>query len=230
MPGLNGIFSSHRACFSVWNSARMPIRVAIVDDDAAYAESIQWLLNNSPRFECVGVSRSGEEALERLPPLQPSVVLLDIEMGGRSGPECVAPLKARLPETQILMLTVFEDYDRIFDSLRAGAMGYLLKRTAPDELLDAIEDLHRGGSPMSSAIARKVVVAFHENGLTAREKEILQARARGRRYKEIAADLNLSYHTVRTHLNNVYKKLHTESSGKGARRPKLRPPPTPGRG
>ena len=205
----------------------MPITVAMVDDDADYAEGVRHLLEMSHQFECVAVCGTAEEALKRLPQLQPRIVLMDIQLPGMSGPECVAELKDRLPDSEILMLTVFEEYDRIYEALVAGATGYLLKRTPPGELLEAIEDLHNGGSPMSSAIARKVVSAFQQMraapatdhaALSQREEEILRSLARGRRYKEIAYDLKLSYHTVRTHLQNVYKKLHVKTRGEAVRR------------
>ena len=205
----------------------MPITVAMVDDDADYAEGVRLLLKMSRQFECVAVCGTAEEALKRLPQLQPRIVLMDIQLPGMSGPACVAELKDRLPETEILMLTVFEEYDRIYEALVAGATGYLLKRTPPGELLEAIEDLHNGGSPMSSAIARKVVSAFQQMraapaadqaALSQREEEILRSLARGRRYKEIAYDLNLSYHTVRTHLQNIYKKLHVKTRSEAVRR------------
>ena len=205
----------------------MPITVAMVDDDADYAEGVRHLLEMSPQFECVAVCGTAEEALKRLPKLQPRIVLMDIQLPGMSGPECVAELKDRLPDSEILMLTVFEEYDRIYEALVAGATGYLLKRTPPGELLEAIEDLHNGGSPMSSAIARKVVSAFQQMraapaadhaALSQREEEILRSLARGRRYKEIAYDLKLSYHTVRTHLQNIYKKLHVKTRSEAVRR------------
>lgn len=196
-----------------------PLAVAVVDDDPTYARSLAELLSGTGRFECVAVCHSGAAALEQLPLVRPRVVLMDVEMPGISGPECVSLLKERLPEAEILMLTVFEEYEKIYRSLVAGATGYLLKRTPNSELFDAIEELHQGGSPMSSAIARKVVIAFQSKpadrldalNLSPREGEILRAFACGRRYKEIAGDLGLSYHTIRTHLQNIYKKLQINS-------------------
>lgn len=193
--------------------------VAIVDDDRAYSESISELLGRSGRFECVAVCDSAEVALQELPRVRPRIVLMDIQMPGMCGPECVGLLKDKLPDAEILMLTVFEEYERIFESLVAGATGYLLKRTPHAELFDAIEDLHRGGSPMSSAIARKVVQAFRANppdrldtlNLSKREVQILRAFAHGRRYKEIAKELDITYDTVRTHIQNTYKKLQINS-------------------
>lgn len=194
----------------------MRIPVAVVDDDEVFAEGIRFLLAQSEQFECVALCTSGEEALLQLPALRPGIVLMDIQMGGMSGPECVAQLKEQLPRTEIMMLTVFEEYERIYEALAAGATGYLLKRRVTVELLDAIQELLDGGSPMSGAIARKVVMTFRKRAvassaqsvqLSAREEEILHALARGRRPKEIAQDAGVSVHTVRTHLQNIYKKL-----------------------
>ena len=191
------------------------LEVAVVEDAAAFREGLETILAQSDRLRCVAVCSSAEEALLRLPGLRPRVVLMDVELPGLSGVECVARLKAQLPETEFMMLTVFEDYDRIYQALLAGATGYLLKRTPAAELLDAILELHEGGSPMSGAIARKVVQAFRQLGvaaapagsLSAREQEILSALARGRLYKEIADELGISFHTVRAHLQKIYKKL-----------------------
>jgi DNA-binding NarL/FixJ family response regulator len=211
----------------------MPISVAIADDDAVFSDGVRFLLTQSGRFACVAMCASGEEALHRLPPLQPRVVLMDIQMPGMSGPECVARLKEHLPDTEIMMLTVFEEYDRVYEALAAGATGYLLKRTVPVELLGAIEDLLNGGSPMSGAIARKVVMTFRKlpdapaeppAHLSQREEEILHALAQGRRPKEIAADANVSVHTVRTHLQNIYKKLQVCTRREAIRKFQAQPP------
>lgn len=194
----------------------MRIPVAVVDDDEIFADGIRFLLAQSGQFECVALCASGEEALLHLPALEPRIVLMDIQMRGMSGPECVAQLKEQLPHTEIMMLTVFEEYERIYEALAAGATGYLLKRRVTVELLDAIQDLLDGGSPMSGAIARKVVMTFRERAvassaqlvqLSAREEEILHALAQGQRPKEIAQAAGVSVHTVRTHLQNIYKKL-----------------------
>jgi DNA-binding NarL/FixJ family response regulator len=197
----------------------MPVAVAIVEDDSGYAEGIQFLLDHSDEFRCVAVCPSAEEALVKLPPLRPHVVLMDIRLKAASGIECVAGLKRLLPDTKVLMLTVFEDYERVYQSLKAGASGYLLKRSTPQELLNAIRELLAGGSPMSTAIARLVVDAFREfapppgaaDVLTSRERDVLTALAAGRRYKEVADQIGVSYHTVRTHINNIYTKLQVHS-------------------
>lgn len=198
----------------------MAITVAIVDDDVAYSEGVQLLLRDSGRFECVAACGTAEEALQCLPTLKPRIVLMDIQLPGISGPDCVSQLRDNLPDTEILMLTVFEEYDCIYESLKAGATGYLLKRTPPAELLDAIEELHNGGSPMSNSIARKVLLAFREDQprpsasatlLTSREEQILRSLARGKLYKEIADEHGISFHTVRKHVQTIYRKLQVNS-------------------
>lgn len=195
------------------------ITVAMVEDDAGYAAGVQKLLNDSGCFQCVAVCPNAEEALAHLPALNPDVVLMDIELPQATGVECVRQLRPLLPQTEILMLTVFQDNEHIFQALTAGATGYLCKPGTAAELLDAIQGLHDGGSPMSAAIARKVVTAFRSSpasllpssDLSQREREVLERLAQGRRYKEVAADLGLSTDTVRTHVNRIYKKLHVHS-------------------
>jgi DNA-binding NarL/FixJ family response regulator len=162
---------------------------------------------------------SAEEALAKLPALHPDVVLMDIHLPGMSGIECIRQLKLQRPKIQIMMLTVFEDHDRIFQSLAAGSSGYLLKQTPPHKLLEAISELHQGGSPMSTQIARRVVEAFQPastgdnptTGLSAREKEIIALLGKGYLYKEIASQLGISVETVRTHIHNTYEKLHVRT-------------------
>lgn len=199
---------------------RMPIPVAIVDDDPIFAEGIREWMDRSGSFACVAVCHGASEALEVLPSVRPRIVLMDIQMPGKTGPLCVAELAPRMVGVDFLMLTVFEEYDLVYESLVAGATGYLLKRAAPSELLGAMQELMEGGSPMSGAIARKVVLALRRmppaDGvsdplLSQREEEILNALARGRRPKEIAHDFGLSFHTIRTHQQNIYKKLQVRS-------------------
>jgi DNA-binding NarL/FixJ family response regulator len=190
------------------------IRLALVEDDRQVREGLAQLIGASPGHRCVAACASAEEALAQLPALKPAIVLMDIGLPGMSGIDCIRALKRLLPETQIMMLTVFEDHDRIFQSLAAGASGYLLKQTPPAKLIEAITDLHHGGSPMSAQIARRVVQAFQpavENPntqLSPRESEIIQLLAHGHLYKEIADRLKLSVETVRTHIRNIYQKLH----------------------
>jgi DNA-binding NarL/FixJ family response regulator len=195
------------------------IRVALVEDDSQVRAGLVSLISAEPGFECVAACASGEDALTLLPPLSPDVVLMDIHLPGMTGIECIRRLKRQQPRVQITMLTVFEDHDRIFQSLSAGASGYLLKQTPPERLVEAIGELHRGGSPMSAQIARRVVEAFQapatpdlsETNLTPREQEIIRLLAKGFLYKEIADQLSLSVETVRTHLHRIYEKLHVRT-------------------
>lgn len=192
------------------------IRVAVVEDDDRLRAGFISRLEQAAGFRCVAAFANAEEALAQLADAAPDVVLMDINLPGKSGIECVRELKARRPATQFLMLTVYEDTDLIFRSLQAGATGYLLKRAVPGELLAAIRDLHAGGAPMTSLIARKVVESFtpaarpagpESASLTPREREIVEALAQGCQYKEIADRLEISISTVRTHLQRIYEKL-----------------------
>jgi DNA-binding NarL/FixJ family response regulator len=197
------------------------IKVSIVEDDDWIRENLASQIDLAPGFRCISRYRTGEEAMLRLPGDTPDVVLMDINLPGLSGIECVRRLKALLPSLNILMLTVYEESDQIFDSLRAGASGYLLKRSAETELLDAIAQVHQGGSPMSSLVARKVVQFFNHiddaapelQRLSPREKEILELLSRGAAYKEIGSRLSLSIHTVRMHIRGIYGKLQVHSRG-----------------
>jgi DNA-binding NarL/FixJ family response regulator len=195
------------------------IRVALVEDDPDVRSGLQLLIDSSNCCVCVAALGSAESALDQIPTLQPDVVLMDIHLPGMSGIECIRQLKQRMPTLQIMMLTVFEDHDRIFQSLSAGASGYLLKQTTPERLLEAIADLHNGGSPMSTQIARQVVEFFQQPGqveaataaLSPRETEIIGLLAKGFLYKEIASQLGISVETVRTHIHNTYEKLHVRT-------------------
>ena len=197
----------------------MPIRVSIVEDNRGTRESLAELLSRSPALQCVGAHPDGEQALERIPAEQPDVVLMDINLPGMSGIECVGRLKERLPKLQVLMLTTYEESDLIFDSLRKGASGYLLKNMPAAEVLQAVEQVHAGGAPMSMQVARKVVSHFQQikqpasevEKLTKREQEILALLAQGYLYKEIADQLAISTNTVRAHLHTIYEKLHVQS-------------------
>lgn len=194
------------------------IRVAVVEDTASVRDGLAAILNTSPGFECVCACASVREALRQIPPLRPEVVLMDINLPDQTGIECVRQLRERLLEVQIVMLTIEEDSRRVFESLAAGATGYLVKNVAPADILAAIEEVHRGGSPMSSQIARMLVQSFHRPGtaskeaaLTNREQEILRLIAKGYRTKEVAETLAISTLTVETHLRNIYDKLHVRS-------------------
>ncbi|MCX7824703.1 MAG: response regulator transcription factor [Verrucomicrobiae bacterium] len=202
----------------------MPITVAIVEDKAALRQDLADLINSRKGLRCIGAFATGEEALAALPKAPPDVVLMDINLPGMSGIDCTRELKARLPKTEIVMLTMFEDADKIFAALRAGASGYLLKRAAIAELPEAIEQAHRGGSPMTPQIARHVVQFFQSQssqpanaeGLTERERDLLSLLARGRQYKEIAEQLGISVDTVRSHIRRIYRKLHVHSRTEAA--------------
>ena len=202
-----------------------PIRVAIVEDNKEIREGLSWLFRNTQGFSLVHSSENGEDALRTLPALLPDVVLMDIGLPGVSGIECIPKLKARCPNVQVSMLTVFEDDEAVFKSLRAGATGYLLKKTPPSGVLDSVRELHAGGSPMSSQIARRVLRALlalephvqNEKArsdlanLSPREQQILDLLAQGYRYKEIADRLNVTIHTIRTFVRRLYEKLHVHS-------------------
>jgi DNA-binding NarL/FixJ family response regulator len=201
------------------NSQQEPIRIAVVEDDKTVREGLQMLLNGSLGFSCVATYGNGEDAVAGLPAVKPDVALMDINLPGISGIECILALKEQKIPIQFIMLTVFEDSDDIFHSLSAGASGYLLKQTPPAKLLEAIQDVYRGGSPMSGEIARKVVQSFQHplpdyaaaNGLTKREDEILGYLVKGYFYKEIAGLLFISVETVRTHIRNIYEKLQVRT-------------------
>jgi DNA-binding NarL/FixJ family response regulator len=197
----------------------MDIKVAIVEDNEKIREGLAMLIDGSAGFHCSETYETAEEALRRLPKYHPDVVLMDIQLPRMSGIECVARLKEEQPDIQFMMLTAYDDDEKVFKSILAGATGYILKRTPPAELLEAIREVHEGGSPMSDQIARKVVQAFREMGkssketenLSDREMEILSYLAKGYHDKEIADKFFLSVKTVRTHLRNIYKKLHVRS-------------------
>jgi DNA-binding NarL/FixJ family response regulator len=195
------------------------INVAIVEDEDEVREGLAVLINGSEGFRCVQTYSSAEKALPGILKNKPDVVLMDINLPRMSGIECTRQLKARQPGLPIMVLTVYDDDEKIFESLKAGASGYLLKKTPPAKILEAIVELYNGGSPMSSRIARKVVQTFQAIGtsseetenLSKREHEILFYLAKGYRYKEIAEALFISIETVRTHLRNIYEKLHVRS-------------------
>jgi DNA-binding NarL/FixJ family response regulator len=200
------------------------ITVAIVEDDAGVRRSLEWLLKSSAEFLCVASCQSFEEALSVLPKAAPQVILMDIHLSNRSGIECAARIKEVLPATQVVMITVYGDAEKVFEALRAGASGYILKRTAPEKILQAIRDVHDGGVPMSAEIARKVLGAFREpapapaeeQNLSRREQEVLELLSRGCANKEIADKLSISIETVTWHLRHIYSKLHVRSRTQAA--------------
>ncbi len=197
----------------------MALRVAIVEDDPRWRSNLELLLGETEGLECVGSYPSGEAAVADLPRRRPQVVLMDINLPKMSGVECTRQLQALLPEVQIVMLTVYDDSDRIFQALQMGANGYLLKRASADEILQAIQDVHRGGAPMSAYIARKVVQSFQQQApptrpeevLSKRESEVLGYVSRGYSDKEVAEALGLTPATVRSYLKTIYGKLHVHS-------------------
>ena len=203
----------------------MSITVCIVDDNKDIRSALEQIIFMSEGYKMLGSFPSAEEAIEKIPALKPMVVLMDINLGGMSGIECVRRLKPVNPDILYMMCTVYEEDEKIFEALRAGASGYILKKTAPGKLLDAIKELSEGGAPMSSQIARKVVAAFSKAkpmteessstddiaALSNREKEILELLSKGMLYKEIANSLYISPETVRKHVYHIYEKLHVNN-------------------
>lgn len=197
----------------------MQIKVAIVEDDTRVREELAKLIDRAAGFGCLGSYPDGETALAEIPRQKPDVVLMDINLPGISGIECVRSLKAACPAVQIIMLTVYDEVGQLFDSLMAGACGYLLKRTPANRLLEAVTEARLGGAPMTRKIARKVVQYFHQLGvvspetesLSKREQETLVLLADGFRYKEIADKMGISFNTVREYVHSIYQKLHVTS-------------------
>ena len=200
-------------------STNMTVNVGIVEDDSSIRESVASLINTAEGFSCRQAFDSVESAIENISDPPPDVLLMDINLGGMSGIEGVRKLKSIFPQLNILMLTVFEESDKIFQSLCAGASGYLLKRTPPPKLLEAIMEVHNGGAPMTASVAKKVLSLFTtvapptlpEVHLTAREAEILQHLISGSSYKKISKDLFISFDTVNSHIKNIYEKLQVSS-------------------
>jgi DNA-binding NarL/FixJ family response regulator len=197
----------------------MPITVSIVEDNDQLRGTLGRVIDRAEGFQCVGQHASAEAALEALPNERPNVVLMDINLPGMNGVECVRQLKQLLPQTQVMMLTVYEDTENIFNALAAGATGYLLKRTPREEILAALREVCQGGSPMTTHIARKVVQSFQRAPaapsptaeLSPREKEVLDCLAQGFLYKEIADKLGISYETVHTYIRRIYEKLQVRT-------------------
>jgi DNA-binding NarL/FixJ family response regulator len=206
-----------------------PLLVAIVEDDADLSTHLQAIVSSASDMRCVGAFASAEDAWQHLPGTMASVVLMDINLPKANGIACVAKLATEMPQTQFLMLTVYEDSAAIFESLSVGASGYLRKPMEPSELLHFIREAHRGGAPMSSSIARRVIQAFRRppgaasadhstkasvlEKLAPREREILELLAKGHLQKEIADELGISFSTVRTLTGRIYEKLHVHSRG-----------------
>jgi DNA-binding NarL/FixJ family response regulator len=201
------------------------ISICIVEDNKELRHALEEVLSMSHGFNCISSIGSAEEALRLIPLLNPDVVLMDINLGGEeSGIDCVRELKPRMPRTNFMMCTIYEESEKIFEALSAGASGYVLKKTTPSKMLESIRELYHGGSPMSSLIARKVVAAFQQNttaphytdasdlsNLSPREKEILDLLSKGMMYKEIASALDISVETIRKHAYRIYEKLQVSN-------------------
>jgi RNA polymerase sigma factor (sigma-70 family) len=201
----------------------MPTSISIVEDNDKLRGTLAKVISRADGFKCVSDYGSAEDALADLPKIKPDVVLMDINLPGMNGVECVRKLKVILPATQVMMLTVYEDTDNIFNALAAGASGYMLKRTPAKELLEAIHEVLRGGSPMTTHIARKVVLSFQKSAaasaktanelaeLSEREQQVLDLLAQGLIYKEIGDKLGISYETVHTYIRRIYEKLQVRT-------------------
>ena len=196
------------------------IQVAIIEDNIQYSTALCNLVTKHEGYECAGVFDNAETTFLALQNKAFDVAIVDVHLGGQTGIELIARLKPLLPHKEFIIHTIFEDSETIFDALKAGASGYLLKNTAPEKMIEAITDVTKGGSPMSSNIARKVIASFSESAkqpkaqpetLSKRESEILELLAKGYRYKEIADNLSISTETVRTHIRNIYQKLQVNS-------------------
>ena len=201
------------------NSLPMPITICIVEDDVELSENVARYINGAPGFRCLGTFNSGEEALGQIPQQNPAAVLMDINLPGLSGIECVRQLRGSMPTLPVIMFTVYEDTDQVFQSLAAGAVGYLVKSTNPPQILEAIRDVLQGGSPMSNHIARKVVQAFQaprrpepaSEHLSPREQQVLELLSKGSPYKQIADTMGISIETIRTYIRRIYEKLQVHS-------------------
>ncbi len=195
------------------------ISVCVVEDLEDIRLSVKQLLDESKEFLCVGAFENAEEAVDKLLEAKPDIGLMDINLPGMSGIECIRKVKSKCPETQFMMFTIYEDNNSVYEALAAGANGYLLKKTPKNKILDALKELYEGGSPMNMQIARKVVAAFQKSSqgsndvdiLSNREKEVLQLLSKGYLYKEIGDKLNISTGTVRQHIHKIYEKLHVQN-------------------
>lgn len=198
------------------------IRVSIIENDKFLCETLRVVLNARDKIEVLSIYLNGEDALEALPALKPDIVLVDIDLGHKrmNGIECITHLKSHLPDTQFLILTIFEDHQKVYDALSAGALGYVLKSDKPEKIIGAIQDLHEGGAPMSPSIARKIALSFNRENqadpvqvalLTTREREVIELISKGRLEKEVASELNISVKTVKAHISNIYSKLQVRT-------------------
>jgi len=197
----------------------MRISLAIVEDLVEVREGLKQFISLDPEFTILGTFQTAEEALHNIPQLNPDIAIMDINLPGMNGIECIRQIRKRTTRTQFMMFTVYENDDKVFEALKAGASGYLLKNTNIQQLIEGLKELHNGGSPMSANIARKLVSLFREEhiesepttGLSKRENEILQLLSKGLLYKEIAEQLGISIGTVRQHIHKIYEKLHVQN-------------------
>ena len=197
----------------------MSITLTIVEDLDEVREGLKQFISLNPEFKVLDTFKTAEEALYELPKLKPDIAIMDINLPGMNGIECIRQVKMKTPRTQFMMFTVYENDEKVFEALKAGASGYLLKNTGLIQMIEALKELHDGGSPMSSNIARKLVTVFREKekeitpivALSHRENEILQLLSKGLLYKEIADQLSISTGTVRQHIHNIYEKLHVQN-------------------
>ena len=197
----------------------MSISLAIVEDLAEVREGLKQFIALSPEFTILDTFETAEDAIQVLPRLNADIVIMDLNLPGMSGIECIRRLKKKIPDTQFIMFTVYESDEKVFEALKAGASGYLLKNSSMPQLIEALRDLHNGGSPMSAHIARKLVTLFREEhadaeptiGLSKRENEILQLLSKGLLYKEIGDQLGIAVGTVRQHIHKIYEKLHVQN-------------------
>jgi DNA-binding NarL/FixJ family response regulator len=192
------------------------ITICIIEDIIEIQKGLEDIITQDPRFKLLGCFETAEEAMVKLPSLLPDVVITDINLPKKSGIECITHIKSLVPEIQFIMFTIYEDNDQVFEALKAGATGYILKNTTPDKIIEALLELYEGGSPMSHKIARKVLSTFTQKKvvsdlLSKREKEVLELLSKGFLYKEIASKLNITHSTVKRHLNHVYQKLQVQN-------------------
>jgi len=197
-----------------------PIKLVIVEDLEEVSEGLSEFIRRDPDLQLLSAFRTAEAAVLELPLLKPDIVIMDINLPGITGIECIRQVKKTGIPMQFMMFTVYENNDQVFEALKAGASGYLLKKTPPLQIIEAVKELYQGGSPMSASIARKLVTIFQEKEtganseasvLTPREKEVLELLAKGMLYKEIAEQLQISFHTVRQHIGKIYEKLHVQN-------------------
>jgi len=194
------------------------ITICIIEDLIEIQNGLKTIIENDSRFELLQCFENAETAITELPLLEPDIVLTDINLPGKSGIDCITEIKTKIPNTQFIMFTIYEDNDQVFDALKAGASGYILKNTAPEKIIESLIELHEGGSPMSPKIARKVLSSFSaitKNNvselISKREQEVLELLSKGFLYKEIADKLNITLSTVKRHLNHVYQKLQVQN-------------------